>query len=349
MNAVLVSSLGAAGRITLNRPEALNALTLDMVRTIRATLDAWESDPSIRVVLLDGAGPRAFCAGGDVAALYAAARARDDDFARSFWAEEYALNDRIARYEKPVVAFIHGFCMGGGVGLACHARHRIVGESARIAMPECAIGLVPDVGSTALLTAAPEGIGPWIALTGARLEPCAAIAAGFADAFVPESNWPALREALGSGPAHECIEQHAAPAPGAPLPDSVLRNAFLGETVPEILKALANCADPAARTAEAALRKGSPLALATALAMQQRLSPKGNLRAALQLEFRAVMQAFRQGDFAEGVRARIIDRDNAPKWHHAEPERVSRADLASQLEPQGDATLTFHDTDMQGA
>lgn len=348
MSDVLISRQGPVGRLTLNRPEVLNALTLGMVRTISAQLAQWEADPALRVVVLDGAGPKAFCAGGDVTALHAAAMARDQEFPRQFWSEEYALNDRIARYGKPVVALIHGFCMGGGVGLACHARHRIVAESARIAMPECAIGLVPDVGGTALLSAAPAGIGPWLALTGARLEPLGAIAAGFADAFIPQVDWPAFCTALETGAVVETINRHAAQAPGAALPGEDLRRAFMAATVPGILERLASCADPAARAAEAAMAKGSPLAMATALAMQQKISPKGDLRAALELEFRAVMHALTQGDFAEGVRARIIARDDAPRWRHAGPDQVGRIEVADQLAAL-DMALTFRDTETEGA
>ncbi len=349
MSDTLITREGAVGRITLNRPEALNALTLGMIRTIRATLENWENDPAIRVIVLDGAGPKAFCAGGDVVALYSAAQSRDHEFPFRFWAEEYALDDRIARYGKPVVVLIHGFCMGGGVGIAAHARHRIVGETARIAMPECAIGLIPDVGATALLAAAPEGIGPWLALTGARMEPKAAIAAGFADAHVPEAAWPALCSELQSGDVAEVIGRHAAPAPGAPLPAEGLRHAFTGATVPEILARLASCPEPEARAAEAAIAKGSPLAMATALALQKQLSPKDDLRAALRLEFRAVLRALKQGDFVEGVRARIVDRDNAPRWRHARPDQVSRVEVAAQLAELEDAALIFHDPAMQGA
>lgn len=349
MSHVLINREGAMGRLTLNRPEALNALTLDMLRTIRATLEDWDADPSLGVVVMDGAGPKAFCAGGDVAALHAAAVAKDPAFPRSFWSEEYALNDLIARYAKPIVVLVHGFCMGGGVGLAVHARHRIVGQSARIALPECSIGLVPDVGSTALLASAPLGIGPWMALTGARLEPRAAIEAGFADAFVAEEHWPALRNLLAEVEVSDALARYATVVPGMALPGAALRQAFAATTVTEILSRLADTPGPEARMAENAISRASPLAMAIALELQAWLAPGGDLRTALRLEYRAVLRALEQGDFPEGVRARIMDRDNAPRWRHIRPEQVTPDEVEAQLAPLACGELTLPELPQTGA
>ena len=196
MNEIDIRIEGRAGRITLSRPAALNALNHKMVQALDRALKDWRNDPRVALVLIDAAGDRAFCAGGDIAEVHAAGRTGDFAFGQRFWRDEYRMNDRIARFGKPVVSLIHGFCMGGGVGVACHASHRIVGETAQLAMPECAIGLVPDVGGSFLLARAPGHLGAWLAVTGARMGPGDAIFAGFADTFVPQADWPALRVAL---------------------------------------------------------------------------------------------------------------------------------------------------------
>lgn len=331
---VLIRQEGALGRITLDRPAALNALTLEMVRQIAAALRDWDGVASVRSVVIEGAGPRAFCAGGDVTALHAAALARDYAFPARFWADEYALDLQIARYAKPVIALIHGYCMGGGVGLACHARHRIVAASARIAMPECGIGLVPDVGGTRLLARAPAGIGPWMALTGAQLEPGPAIAAGFGDGFIDAPHWDRLRADLAAGEEAALVLarlEEVAPPAQRPLPDAALRAAFQHPDLQGIRDALDGIDGEAATAAAAAMDRASPLAMATALLMQARLTPSGGLADALRLEYRAVQRALKQGDFVEGVRAKVIDRDNAPRWKHGGIDRVSRIEAAAQL------------------
>lgn len=330
---VLFTRSGHLGRITLNAPDTLNALTLDMLRLIRAALQACLHDPAIRHVVIDANGTRAFCAGGDVAALYHAATEGNAAFARDFWTEEYRFNDWISRFPKPLIALIHGHCLGGGVGLAGHLPHRIVGESARIAMPECAIGLIPDVGGTALLTRAPRHVGPWLALTGARLAPRAAIAAGFADDFVPEAEWDALRAVLAKEDVAEVIPRFRTAPTGEALPDPAFLGAFAGASVPAIIKALHDLDTAEAAHALQAIERSSPLALHGALALQNALLQKGDLRQALRLEYRAALHMFTHGDFAEGVRARLIDRDNAPRWRHANIADVQAAEVAGLIAP----------------
>lgn len=159
MSDILIRTSGHAGRITLNRPSAMNALTYDMVRAIDQALKQWSNDPNIALVLIDACGEKAFCAGGDIADLYSTGRSGDFTFGQQFWRDEYRLNARIADYAKPIISFMQGFTMGGGGGVGCHATHRVVGESSRIAMPECGIGLVPDVGGSMLL---PTHRGVWV-------------------------------------------------------------------------------------------------------------------------------------------------------------------------------------------
>src|SRR6516165_6008993 len=184
---VLIRRQGRAGRITMNRPKALNALTHPMVGRIWRALLAWRDDPAVELVVIDGAGGRALCAGGDVRALYAS-RAEGSNAARAFWSEEYRLNALIGRYPKPYLAIQDGIVMGGGIGLSGHARHRIVTERSRLSMPETGIGLIPDVGGTWLLSRAPAAVGAYLGSTGEAMRAADAIFAGFADVFVGSPN-----------------------------------------------------------------------------------------------------------------------------------------------------------------
>jgi len=204
---------GRAGRITLTRPKALNALSYDMCGAIEAALDAWRDDEDVALVLIDAEGDRAFCAGGDIQQLYDTGRAGDYAYGRRFWADEYRLNAKIARYPKPYVALMQGFVMGGGVGISCHGSHRVVCESTQVAMPECGIGLVPDVGGSLLLARAPGRTGEYLGTTGTRMGPDDAIYAGFADIFVPKSEWDELcTEIIESGDPG-VLDGHAATPP----------------------------------------------------------------------------------------------------------------------------------------
>ena len=163
---VLLNVEGALGRITLNRPKAINSLTLEMVRSITEALEQWRSDDRVRAVLIEGAGERGLCAGGDIRALYDAAKADDDSLPKAFWSEEYRLNAALSHYPKPVVGLMDGVCMGGGVGITAHGSHRVVTERSKVGMPETGIGFVPDVGGTYLLSRAPGEFGTHLALTG---------------------------------------------------------------------------------------------------------------------------------------------------------------------------------------
>jgi len=205
---VLIRREGRAGRITMNRPQALNALTLAMVDRIWNALLAWRSDPAVELILLDGAGDRGLCAGGDVRALYDSRQEQGSTLARTFWRNEYPLNALIGRYPKPYVAIQDGIVMGGGIGLSAHAPHRIVTERSRLAMPETGIGLIPDVGGTWLLAHAPGAVGVYLGLTGEAMRAADAIYARFADAFIPSAKIGRLVERLvdaSGGPVEEAI------------------------------------------------------------------------------------------------------------------------------------------------
>lgn len=341
MTDLLTRIEGRAGRITLNRPHALNALTWDMVRGIAQALDAWEADPAVELVLIDAAGERAFCAGGDIAEMYARARAGDFAYGRRFWADEYRMNARIGEYTKPVISFLQGFTMGGGVGVGCHARIRVVGDSSRIAMPECAIGLVPDVGGSWLLARAPGHLGAYLGLTGARMGPGDAIRAGFADLYLPEDAWPDAKAALiASGDVTALIGQ---PAPAAVLDthQGLIDNAFAATDLQDVLDRLAADGSDFARATLEQLARNAPLSMAATLAMLDNLGPDATLRDALMQENRVTWRAMALPDFVEGIRAAIIDKDRNPTWAHAKADAVTQADVSALLAHLGADDLTF--------
>jgi enoyl-CoA hydratase len=332
---------GRAGRITLTRAKALNALSHAMVTGIAAALRRWRADPEVRLVLIDAEGDRAFCAGGDIAQMHRTGTAGDLAYGRGFWRDEYTMNLMLARYPKPVITLMQGITMGGGVGVGCLARHRIVGDSTRIAMPECSIGLVPDVGGSWLLSRAPAGIGRYLAATGTRMGPGDAILAGFADAFVPEADWPPLVAALVASGDAATLDAFLRPAPESPLGRDApaLGWAFAPATIVGILARLDASDGEWTHHARTGLARGSPLSIHCALEMQHRLAPGTSLPEALALEYRFTHRAMAQGDFLEGIRAVIIDKDNAPRWRHR--CAVPVAEVAAMLAPLGAEELDF--------
>jgi enoyl-CoA hydratase len=341
MNDIDIRIEGRAGRITLRRPKALNALTYDMCMAVEAALLAWADDPAVSLVVIDAEGPKAFCAGGDIAEMYATGRAGNFDYGRTFWRDEYRMNALIAAYGKPVVALMQGFTMGGGVGLGCHASHRIVGETSKIAMPECAIGLVPDVGGSLLLRRAPGALGAYLGMTGARMGPGCAIHAGFADAFVPEGDWPALVARLAdTGDVGE-VAGATETAPDSPLAGNgaAISACFDARTPSQVAAALAEAEGDWAEAARKALGRGSPLSMACTLEMQHRLTRDTVLPAALALEYRFTHRSMEHGDFIEGIRATIIDKDNTPHWRHDAITDVPPEAVDAMLAPLGDADL----------
>lgn len=335
---------GRAGRITLNRPKALNALTLPMVREIWAALLAWKDDPHVAFVILDGAGERGLCAGGDVRSLYDS-RGEGSGFARTFWREEYHLNALIHRYPKPFVAVMDGIVMGGGIGLSAHAQGgtRLVTERSQLAMPETSIGLIPDVGGTFVLARSPGELGIYLGLVGARMAAGDAILAGFADRFVEAARLPALLAQLSDpdgGPLEAALAA-VTTAPPPPALDAVrgLVDATFGaDSVASVRDALAASADPAAAGIAAELDKRSPLALeatlaAIGLARARIGTGLGTLEAALAVEFRLCTRLYEHGEFIEGVRALIIDKDRQPRWRPAGLADVSVAMVAGLMAP----------------
>jgi len=338
---LLFERRGAAGLITLNRPHALNAVSLAMVRELTRQLAEWETDPTVTRVIVASRDPRAFSAGGDVRALYDLGRAGRFDEALGYFREEYALNTRIKSYRKPYVALIDGIVMGGGVGISVHGSHRVAGDKFAFAMPEVGIGFFPDVGATWFLPRLPGRLGTYCALTGARLDGADAVVAGIATHRVPSARFPNLIESLcDADPVEESLAACAqSPARGAA---AARRNAitalFEADQVEEILGALdaegAMQGPNAAFAAETAalMRTKSPTSLKLALA-QMRRGATLDFAECMRTEFRIVSRVVRGHDFYEGVRAVIIDKDQAPHWQPASLAAVDPAEVERHFAP----------------
>jgi enoyl-CoA hydratase len=336
---ILIRIEGTAGRITLNRPKALNALTLGMVRAIWPALLAWQDDPAVELIILDGAGERGLCAGGDVRWLYDS-RARGLDDALAFWREEYALNALIHRYPKPFVPIMDGIVMGGGIGLSAHVQGgtRIVTERSQLAMPETTIGLIPDVGGTWLLGRAPGSFGEYLGLVGERMKGAGTIFSGFADVFVQSSTLDALRTALCSTKAADVNKTIARFTEAPPHSNRAGHADEIGRTfsqpnVPAILDALAREESEWGNKTREALLARSPKALATTLAAVRKARKLGSLEEALNVELRLCLRLFEDGEFVEGVRALLVDKDKSPKWNPPTLAELSDADVEALFAP----------------
>ena len=328
---VLCRRDGRVGRIGLDRPGALNALDLGMVRAIRRALAAWREDARVHAVVIEGHGGRAFCAGGDVRQARAQVLAGEWERVYEFFAAEYAMNREIAAYPKPVVALVDGICMGGGIGVSVHGEARVASERAVFAMPETAIALFPDIGATFLLPRLPGALGTWLALTGARLVGADAVHAGLATHFVPSAGFPALAAAL----ARDGL---AALAPAAtPLPPAgfaaeraAIDRCFGRASVADILAALAAEGTAWAEETLATLRRMSPASVLWSFAMLRRGAER-SLGQCLDAELELVMKVTRHPDFAEGVRAMVVDKDRTPRWRDAAIEAVDPAEIAAMV------------------
>lgn len=339
---VIIRREGRAGRITMNRPKALNALTYSMTLAIDDALRRWEQDPEVTVVILDGAGGRALCAGGDVRAIYDQG-SKASAFARKFWADEYRLNAYIGRYPKPYVAFMDGIVMGGGIGLSAHASHRIVTERSQLAMPETGIGLIPDVGGTWLLAHAPGETGVYLGLVGERMRGAGTMFAGFADTFVPSARLPELAAALcetTDAAAVDGIIKGFSEAP--PLSDlashaSEIDAAFRLDSVEAIRAALQDMDSDWARKTLSDLDHRSPLALKLTLAAIRNARKLSSLEEALNVEYRLTVRLLEHGEFLEGVRALLVDKDKSPKWNPPRLEEVTDEMVARFLSPLPEA------------
>lgn len=335
-NDILLRVEGRAGHATFNRPQALNALSYDMAMALEAALDDWRDDPAVDMVLIDAEGEKAFCAGGDINALYTTGKTGNLDYARTFWADEYRLNAKIAAFPKPYVALMDGIVMGGGVGVSAHGSYRIVTDRTMLAMPECGIGLIPDVGGTWLLGHAPGRIGEYLGLTGARIGAADAIHAGFADLFVPSEELDDLKARLIATGDPSSISEFAAEPPAGDLAgiEADLETVFSGATVADVRKALGRIEAEWAGKAAKAIDRGSPISLACTLEMVRAARNDASVADSLRREYRFVSRCMEHGDFLEGVRAAIIDKDRNPAFAGGEPANREKVDFMLS-EPEG--------------
>ena len=344
MAEVHVRTEGKVGRLTLDRPKALNALNRPMMEAIDGALKRWAGDDAIAMIVIDAEGDRAFCAGGDIAELYRRTKEGDLGFSRDFWRDEYRMNARIKTYPKPYVAIMDGITMGGGVGLSAHGSHRIVTERSMVAMPECAIGLIPDVGGTFLLGHAPGRLGEYLGLTGARMGAADAMLAGFADVYVPSDRVSALIQALIDEPDPAVIQGFGAEPPTGELAGErdTIDQLFAHETMPSIAAAIANWPSGAWRdNVQTALGRGCPLSMYASLRMIREAREMAGLEEALAMEFRFTWRSLDEGEFMEGIRAAVIDKDRQPRWAKPGLDDVTSDDVDAMLSSLNENELTF--------
>jgi enoyl-CoA hydratase len=346
---LIVRREGAVGVIRLNRPKAINAMTLEMSLGIDAALDRFESDPEVAVVLLEGAGERGLCAGGDIRGLYESSRA-GGDLGKVFWRQEYIMNARIAKYPKSYVAFMDGLVMGGGVGLSAHSSHRVVTERTKLAMPEVGLGFFPDVGGTWLLSHAPGEIGTYFGLTGQTMNGPDAIHAKFADAVVPSAKWPELRDALtkvrpgaSSGDVRKLIDGFATGETAGPVAAMQARiDGWFGhDRMQDIVAALRQDGSELAQSTLKTLDEKSPRGMVVTLKLLRLAREARSLEECLAREYRAALEVFRSDDFREGVRAAVIDKDRNPKWSPPRIEDVAPEMIAPYFAEIGADELKF--------
>lgn len=342
---------GGTGFITLDRPKALNALTLDMIRAIMPQLQAWQADPSVKAVIIAGSGDRAFCAGGDVRAVYDAGR-KGERLTAEFFRDEYRMNRMIHVFPKPYVALIDGITMGGGVGLSVHGSHRVATEKTMLAMPETGIGLFPDVGGTYFLPRLPGKIGLFLALTGWRLDAADALYCGLATDFVRSDDIAALLDAFASArwdteiEAEALVDQiidglkaQAAPA-GLAEHRQTIDRCFGAPSVEAILEALdAEAGEWAAKVAKT-IRRQSPTSLKVTFAQVTKGADMDFDRAMVE-EYRLSQAFMARSDFYEGIRAVLIDKDQQPNWAPADLASVTPEIVEAHFQPLGESDLTF--------
>ena len=342
---------GGTGVITLDRPKALNALTLDMIRAIMPQLQAWQADPGVMAVIIVGSGDRAFCAGGDVRAVYDAGR-KGERLTAEFFRDEYRLNRMIHVFPKPYVALIDGITMGGGVGLSVHGSHRVATERTMLAMPETGIGLFPDVGGTYFLPRLPGKLGLFLALTGWRLDAADALYCGLATDFVHSDDIAALLDAFASAHWDPEIEPEAlvdqlidglkAQAEPAGLAEhrETIDRCFGGASVEAILEALdAEAGEWAAKVAKI-MRRQSPTSLKVTFAQVTKGAGMDFDRAMVE-EYRLSQAFMARSDFYEGIRAVLIDKDQQPSWAPADLASVTPEIVEAHFQPLGVSDLTF--------
>jgi enoyl-CoA hydratase len=327
---------GAAGILSLNRPKAIHALTLEMVHAMRAALVEWRDDSAVEAVIIDHAEGRGFCAGGDIAFLHHSALTDGGVSGRKFFHDEYRLNHLIFEYPKPVVAFMDGITMGGGVGISQPARFRVASENTRFAMPETGIGLFPDVGGGWFLSRLPGRLGPFLALTGARLDGAECLWAGLATHYLPAEALAEAKQRITHG--HEpggVLTALSVTPPPARIEENAIAIArhFASDRYEDILAGLEADDSEWAAKELATLRTKSPQTCKVALRELRESLALSDFADEMRMEYRIASRVLLRPDFAEGVRAVIVDKDNAPKWDPATPEGVTDDLLDSIFAP----------------
>src|SRR6185312_213712 len=340
---------GSAGIIRLNRPKAINAVTLEMFHDVDRALDAFEADPAVAVILLEGAGERGLCAGGDIRALWESPKVKGD-LGKILWREEYILNARIKKFPKPYVAFMDGIVMGGGVGLSAHSSHRVVTERSKLAMPEVGLGFFPDVGGTFLLSRSPGETGTYFGLTGQIMNGPDAIHAHFADAVVPSAKLPALREVLTkvrpgtlSSEIKTLIGGFATGEKSGPVAanQAQIDAWFAHDRMEDIVAALKQDGSELAQATLKTLGEKSPRGMVVTLKLLRLARKSSTLEQCLVREYRAALEVFRSDDFREGVRAAVIDKDRNPEWSPPGIEDVTPAMVEPYFAEIGADELKF--------
>jgi len=338
---------GKVGLITLNRPQALNALTFDMAGQLDKKLILWAKDPAIAAVIIMGAGDRAFCAGGDIKAVAVEAKQGGGNISRKFFREEYTLNHRIFAFPKPYVSLINGIVMGGGKGLSAHGSHRVVTENVLFAMPETSIGFFPDVGGGYFLPRCPGQTGVYLALTSKRIKAFDTLYIGFATHFVPAAKIDSLRGEIIRSPQDlpSLLEKFSEPPPVeseiTPYREKIDRY-FAHDHVEEILRDLEKDSSPWAVETLSVMNTMSPTSLKIAL-RQIRLGATMSFAEVMTMEYRLSQACLSRHDFYEGVRAALIDKDRQPKWQPATVGDVSDSDIEACFQSLGSQDLVLQD------
>jgi enoyl-CoA hydratase len=339
-DSLLHQVVGTVGIAVLNRPAVLNVIDMKLIKALHKQLETWRCDQAITAVLVRGAGERAFCAGGDVRAVYE--HRGDDAFMHEVYHVEYILDDAIGRYSKPYIALMSGIVMGGGCGISVHGSHRVVTETTQLAMPECRIGLFPDIGASYFLARCPGELGLYLALTGARIGAADALYLGLADYFVSTERLAEMLPALAAGHSATALTSLSTACGVAPL--SLLRGkidaVFALGSVREIISALASLPEAWARQAHSDIIAGCPLSLELSFRSIREARTK-TLRDCLVTDFRIAQRLMRRNDYFEGVRARIIDKDNRPQWSHRSVEDVTPGEIEACFAPLGASELQF--------
>lgn len=328
--------------VTLNRPEAINALTLPMIRAVSGVLEDWSHDSAVEVVVLGGAGDRGFCAGGDIRVVYEGARARDGS-AEVLWREEFELVARIARFPKPVVSIVDGITMGGGMGLGCHGPVRVATERSVLAMPEVSIGLAPDVAGTLLLARAPGHIGEHLALTADRVGAADAVYCGLVDCVVPSGSTGELVRRLLTEDLTAILDDLAIPPGEPPLAQEQawIDQCYCAGTVEEVVSRLDAHVSDAARAAAARVRQMSPLATKVTLRAMQETRRADSIEEVLMQDYRVASRFLQAPDLVEGIRAVVVDKDRWPRWSPAALEDVTPEMVGRHFVSLGDHDLAL--------